>query len=377
MTSDAADPTVPTAMSGGAGPTGSTGSTGTSGGGAPVGTAGSGGGIAAFADEVGPTEAGPVVAVGGRTQWDVGGPLDPAAGVRTVRAPAGIVTVEAADMTVRVRAGTTVAELDAALAEVGQAVALPPWPGATVGGVLAVGRSGLRRLGWGAVRDTVLEIRYVSAAGAVVTAGGPTVKNVSGFDLCRLLVGSLGTLGLLAEVVLRTRPLPATERWLAGPADPFALARRLHRPAAVLWDGSTTWVLLDGHPADVDEQARLTGLDDADGPPALPPHRWSLRPSALRTLPEGAVAPAVTARRLADDGRTAAVDDRLPAGAVRPGAFVAEVGVGIVHADVPPPSRPVDPAVAALHAAIKRQFDPTGRLAPGRDPRADARGGVA
>ena len=218
MTPDAADPTVPTAMSGEAG------STGTSGGGDPVGRASSGGAIAAFAAEVGPTEAGPVVAVGGRTQWDVGGPLDPAVDARTVRAPAGIVTVEAADMTVRVRAGTTVVELDAALAEVGQAVALPAWPGATVGGVLAVGRSGLRRLGWGAVRDTVLEVRYVSAAGTVVTAGGPTVKNVSGFDLCRLLVGSLGTLGLLAEVVLRTRPLPATERWLAGPADPFTLA---------------------------------------------------------------------------------------------------------------------------------------------------------
>ncbi|HEX5947150.1 MAG TPA: FAD-binding protein [Acidimicrobiales bacterium] len=340
----------------------------------PTGTSGEG--IAAFAADVGPTEAGPVVAVGGRTQWDVGGPLDPAAGARTVRAPAGIVAVEAADMTVRVRAGTTVADLAAALAEVGQAVALPSLPGATVGGVLAVGQSGLRRLGWGAVRDTVLEVRYVSAAGTVVKAGGPTVKNVSGFDLCRLLVGSLGTLGLLAEVVLRTRPLPATERWLAGPADPFALARRLHRPAAVLWDGSTTWVLLDGHPADVDEQARLTGLDDTDGPPALPPHRWSLRPTALRSL-AGAGAPAGDARRLPADGGTAAADPRLPGGAIKPGAFVAEVGVGIVHADVPPPTRPLDPAVATLHAAIKRQFDPTGRLAPGRDPRAAARGGVA
>jgi FAD/FMN-containing dehydrogenase len=57
--------------------------------------------------------------------------------------------------------------------------------GGTIGGALAVGHSGIRRLGWGPVRDTVLQVRYVSAAGEVVKAGGPTVKNVSGFDLCR------------------------------------------------------------------------------------------------------------------------------------------------------------------------------------------------
>jgi FAD/FMN-containing dehydrogenase len=249
-----------------------------------VGVTGAGAAVDAFAAEVGPASAGPVAAVGGRTQWDVGGPLDPTVPVREVRAPAGVVAVEAADMTVRVRAGTTVGELDDALASAGQTVALPAWPGVTVGGVLAVGRSGLRHLGWGPVRDTVLEVRFVSADGTVVKAGGPTVKNVSGFDLCRLLVGSVGTLGLLAEVVLRTRPLPAAERWVAGEADPFTLVRRLHRPASVLWDGTTTWVLLDGHPADVEAQAALAGLADAPGPPELPPHRWSLRPSDLRSL---------------------------------------------------------------------------------------------
>lgn len=306
--------------------------------------------VAAFAAEVGPAAAGPVTAVGGRTQWHVGGPPPgQAAAGREVRAPVGVVAVEAADMTVRVRAGTTVADLDAALAECGQTVALPAWPGATVGGVLAVGHSGLRRLGWGPVRDTVLEVRYVSADGTVVKAGGPTVKNVSGYDLCRLLVGSLGTLGLLAEVVLRTRPLPATEQWLAGPADPFDLVRRLHRPAAVLWDGTTTWVLLDGHPGDVAAQARLAGLDEADGPPELPPHRWSLRPSALAGLAGG------TGGGGDDPGAA-------------PGRFVAEVGVGIVHAERPAPPRPIDPAVAALHRRIKARFDPTGRLNPARDP---------
>jgi FAD/FMN-containing dehydrogenase len=294
-----------------------------------------------FAADVGPAATGPVVAVGGRTQWDVG-VADPEAlaAARPVAAPAGVVAVEAADMTVRVGAGTLVSDVDAALAEVGQAVAVPDGPGATVGGVLAVGHSGLRRLGWGPVRDTVLEVRYVSADGTVVKAGGPTVKNVSGFDLCRLLVGSLGTLGLVAEVVLRTRPLPAASQWLAGEADPFALLHALYRPSSLLWDGTTAWVLLEGHPADVEAQeAKCPGMRRVASGPDLPPHRWSLRPSALAELPA--------------DGQ---------------GPFVAEVGVGVVHRDVPTPAREVDPPVAALHARIKALFDPTGRLAPGRDP---------
>jgi FAD/FMN-containing dehydrogenase len=299
------------------------------------------GAVNAFAAEVGPPDAGPVTIVGGRTQWAAGGRVAPAA--REVRAPAGIVAVEAADMTVRVGAGTTVAELDAALAEVGQTVALPPSDGATVGGVLAVGHSGLRRLGWGPVRDVLLEARVVSADGRVVKAGGPTVKNVSGYDLCRLLVGSLGTLAFTAEVVLRTRPLPAVERWLVGDADPFDLVERLYRPAAVLWDGTTTWVLLDGHPDDVAAQAALAGLADTGGPPDLPgPHRWSRRPSELPAL-------ATTSN-------------------VGTGRFVAEVGVGVVHAERQPPPRPVDRHVVELHRRIKAVFDPTGRLNPGRDP---------
>ncbi len=287
--------------------------------------------LAAFAADIGPAEAGPVVVVGSRSAFDIGGPVEP--GTREVVAPKGIVEHEPAEMTVRLRAATTVDELDAALGEHGQCVALPAG-GRTVGGVLAVGRSGLRRLGYGPVRDTVLEVRYVDADGHVIKAGGPTVKNVSGFDLARLMVGSLGTLGVIAEVVLRTRPVPAASRWLAGEADPFALVRALHGPAAVLWDGTTTWVLLEGEPHDVDRQAQLSGLADTDGPPPLPPHRWSLRPSDLRALD---------------------------------GAFVAQVGVGTVFRHEAQPARPVDAAARVIHRRIKALFDPTGRLAPGRD----------
>ena len=258
----------------------------------------------------------------------------PVAGVRCVRAPVGVVSVDPAEMVVRCGAGTDVGELDAALAEQGQRVALPS--GGTVGGALAVGRSGLRRLGEGALRDAVLQVTYVSAAGEVVKAGGPTVKNVSGFDLCRLLVGSYGTLGFLGEVILRTRPVPRAERWFTTADDPWGLLGELYRPASMLWDGTTCWVLLEGHPDDVDVQARRFGLIDADGPPPLPSTgRWSLPPSELPSL------------------RSSTAD------------FVAEIGVGIVHHSEPSPPRFADEPTRLLHERLKHAFDPDGRLNPG------------
>ena len=284
--------------------------------------------VAAFVDEVGDTD--PVTVTGLGTR---GGPVP---GVRSVAAPSGIDWIQPAEMTISCGAGTPVAAVDAALAEHGQCVAIPDT--GTIGGALAVGHSGVRRLGWGPMRDTVLQVRYVSANGDLVKAGGPTVKNVSGFDLCRLLVGSRGTLGFVAEVILRTRPRPVAEQWFTSVQDPFELLAKLYRPTSVLWDGETTWVLLDGHADDMSEQARLSGLRPAAGLPALPPHRWSLPPSALGDL---------TAHEA--------------------GVFVAEVGVGVVHRDRPATAAAVHPAVRALHDRIKSEFDPRGRLNPGVD----------
>jgi glycolate oxidase FAD binding subunit len=242
-----------------------------------------------------------------------------------------ILGYQPAEMTVRVRAELVVAALDAALAEHGQMCPLDPADptAATVGVVLAAGESGIRRLRYGPLRDTLLEVRYLSADGRMVKAGGPVVKNVSGFDLCRLMVGSRGTLGAITEAVLRVQPRPAVSRWLMGAGDPFAARRRLFRPSSILWDGEMTWVLLEGHPADVAAEASALGAGfvDAAGPPSLPPHRWSLRPSALRGLD---------------------------------GEFVAEVGVGTVHRSEPQPPRPVDP----LHEKVRAAFDPERRLSP-------------
>jgi FAD/FMN-containing dehydrogenase len=298
--------------------------------------------LARFAEEVG--SEGPVAAEGGRTHWEVGGLPDPS--TRIVRPPAGVVAHQPEEMVVRVRAGTTVAELDAALAEAGQMVPLdPPDPGrATVGGVLSVGRSGLRRPRWGPVRDYLLEARYVSAEGRLIKAGGPVVKNVSGFDLCRLLVGSLGTLGLLAEVVLRAQPRPAARRWLCSDdADPTAVIARLYRPSSVLFDGRSTWVLLEGHPSDVEAETRALGprFSPVEAPPEAPSAgRRSLSPAQLAEV----------------------------AGTLTPGSFLGEIGVGVLHlADdhLLPPDNP-QPSTLDLNLRVKKSFDPTGRLNPGR-----------
>jgi glycolate oxidase FAD binding subunit len=283
----------------------------------------------------------PVTIAGNQTRWDLGGPL--AGPCRQVRAPSGIVNHVPEDMTVTVRAGTTVAELDATLAESGQRSALPD-RGGTVGGAVAVGENDLMTLGRGRLRNSVLQVRYVSAEGELVTGGGPTVKNVTGFDLPRLMTGSLGTLGFMGEVILRTNPIPATSVWFTSTdADPFAAFNAVLHPGAVLWNGGQTWVLLEGHTVDVHAEAQMLGavgrFEETGEPPDLPPHRWSLTPGELPSV----------------DGLDL-------------GRFVASIGVGTVFADTPQPPRPTDPVVAALTQRVKEQFDPTGRLNPGRIP---------
>ena len=301
------------------------------------------GALTGFAAEVGAD--GPVCVRGGGTRWRLGGEAAP--GTREVRAPAGVVAFEPAEMTVRVRAGTLVAELHKVLADAGQRTALPERPGGTVGGALMAGESSIACPGLGPVRDALLQARYVCADGRIASAGAGTVKNVSGFDLCRLLVGSLGTLGLVGEVLLRTVPVGEVERWVrVEGADPRA-AQACRTAMSILWDGTATWLRLGGYGVDVDEDlARLAALAadspaEVDGPPDLAPHRWSCTPA-----------------------EAAAFD----AGSAAAGRFVAEIGVGVVHASVPQPPRPVEPGVAKLNRRFKESFDPDGRLNPGRDP---------
>lgn len=278
-----------------------------------------------FADDIGTTD--PVTITGLGTR---GGPVPD---VRVVRPPSGIEWIQADEMTLRCGAGTPVDDLDVALAEVGQCVALPA--GGTVGGALSVGHSGIRRLGYGPVRDVLLQARYVSDGGEIVQAGGPTVKNVSGFDLCRLLVGARGTLGFIGDVIIRSRPRSAHSQWFTTEADdPFPTFTKLYRPISVLWNGSRLWALLEGHPADVEAQAARCSLTPCDGPPPVPS-------GGRRVVPRDAVGSLT-------------------------GDFLAEVGVGVVHQAAPlAAGLPPESSVTKLTRRIKAEFDPGGRLNPG------------
>jgi len=317
-----------------------------------------------------------VVAVGGATQSDVGDPIvPPSTGVLEVHAPAGIVAHDVADMTVTVGAGTPCVEVGALLAAASQECVLDARsPEATVGGLLASGLSGFRRLRYGPLRDSVLEVRFVTGDGRLVQGGGPTVKNVSGYDLPRLLVGSLGTLGVIVQVTLRCRPVAESADWFASAAHPTDLRAALFAPSALLWDGLRTHVLLEGHPVDIAEQASSAGLSASGRAPVWPsgPHRGraSVPPGSLADLAE----------------RLDAINDCT---------WLAEVGVGTTHVacvseaalaearsaahacggwllrEAGAPGLPgfggVLPGIAVMRR-IKDAFDPAGILAPGRLP---------
>ena len=314
-----------------------------------------------FATDIGPVE--PVTCVGGRTQWGHGGSADQTA--REVVAPTGVVQVIPEEMIVRVRAGTPLTELHQALAEVKQRVALPS-PTAlspqqpveldsaraagTVGGALAVAHGGWRQLRLGPPRDCVMEVTYVTAAGELSKSGGPVVKNVSGFDLCRLLVGAFGTLGFMAEFVLRASPVPEVSQWFSRELDrgdltlPNQVQDAIHAPGSILCTDSQVFVLLEGHSADVAADHKvLSGLGFAETsgePPKLGTNRWSARRGSELI-----------------SGRGLDLD------------FVALTGTGILTTNSRTiPTVTLDPVAARMNRKLKERFDPTGRLNPGRDP---------
>ena len=244
-------------------------------------------------------------------------------------------------MIVTALAGTTVAELHKELGRFGQRTCLPE-RGGTIGGAIAVGENDISVLGKGRIRDSVLQLRYVSADGKIITSGAPVVKNVSGFNLHKLMVGSFGTLGLFAEVTIRTNPIPTTSRWFtAASKDPQGVLENTYKPSAILWDGETVWVHLEGHKPDVQKQLKkllsLGNYEEVAGAPGLPRYRWSIAPA-----------------------------DALRINRKDTGNFVASIGVGNVWADKPQSRKEIDPAITQITNSLKREFDPKGRLNPGR-----------
>jgi glycolate oxidase FAD binding subunit len=329
----------------------------------------------------------------------------PAGEVLETAGLAGITLYEPGALTLAARAGTPLAAVEAALAAEGQRLAFEPPDmralygrdgASTIGGVVAANASGPRRVQAGAARDALLGVRFVDGAGRVVKNGGRVMKNVTGYDLARLVAGSRGRLGVLTEVCLKVLPAAETAETLAAegltPAEAVAaMATALGSPfevtgAAHLAAGAPRTLLrIEGRAASVGYRrdrllARLGPGWEAVGPAAA---AWqAVRDVAAFAGREGSVwrlhlrptdAPAV----LAAAGAEAAVMDwgggllwllAAPGAAGRIRAAAAAAGghatlwraaPGEDAARLPPEA----PAVAALTAGLIRAFDPRGILA--------------
>lgn len=185
----------------------------------------------------------------------------------------GIVDYPARDMTITVESGLTVAKLQATLAAEGQflPVDVAESDRATIGGAVAVNFSGPRRFGYGTLRDYVIGISAVDGHGTPFKAGGRVVKNVAGYDFCKLLTGSLGTLAVITQLTLKVRPRPAASVFLSTDVETNAEADRLLErlvhsqttPSAVEWLAGPQWNDLPGLPPIADSAAGrlLVGLE--------------------------------------------------------------------------------------------------------------------
>jgi glycolate oxidase FAD binding subunit len=211
-----------------------------------------------------------VAFVGGGSRLGLGNPPERLDLVVETRALDQVLEHAAGDLVVTAQAGVPLARLQEALGPAGQWLALdPPEPRATLGGVVAANASGPRRLRYGTVRDLLIGITVVLADGTVARAGGKVVKNVAGYDLAKLFCGSLGTLGMVAEVIFRLHPVPAATAVVSlgveGPEQAGEAMRRLRgttlEPSAVEltvdefgWPGRLT-VLFEGIEPGVEAQA--------------------------------------------------------------------------------------------------------------------------
>ena len=204
----------------------------------------------------------PVTPWGGGTAASVGMPAARAGLVLGLRRLGRMLEHEPGDLTATVEAGMTVDAFQTALHSRGQWVSLDPADAdrATVGGVLATNASGPRRHLYGTARDLLIGVTVVTADGAVVRGGGKVVKNVAGYDLPKLFVGSHGTLGVIVSVTVKLRPLPDDERLVAvvfdRSKDAGAAARAVMGSDLI----PNALELVDA------EASRALGLDSAVGP---------------------------------------------------------------------------------------------------------------
>jgi len=193
----------------------------------------------------------PVYPIGGGTSLNYGTlPRQSGLGLRT-SGLAQVIDYPARDMTITVESGITLDQLAAVMAPERQWLPIDaPEPSrATLGGLIATAFNGPRRFGWGTIRDYVIGIAAVDGRGKLFHGGGRVVKNVAGYDFCKLLTGSMGTLGVIAQVTLKVKPIPVASRVVVGAVRNVAHLEQLVAtllnsgvtPAAIEWVGGPEW----------------------------------------------------------------------------------------------------------------------------------------
>lgn len=293
----------------------------------------------------------------------------------------GIVSYQPGELVLTARAGTPLAEIEAALAVHGQALPFEPphlGAGATLGGTLACNLSGPARPWSGSMRDMVLGVRLINGMGEHLRFGGQVMKNVAGYDISRLQAGALGTLGVITEISLKVLPRPRASLTLAEEIDEAGAIVTMNRLAGrpwplsgAAWADGRLYLRLAGEPEAIDAAAHGLGrpkwsdetfwqdlreqrLAFFQGEAPL----WRLSvPSTAPPLEPGAVTVVDWggALRWSRGGESTTL-------AARAGGHAALIRGGDRSGEV---RQPLAAPLQALHHRLKAAFDPAGILNPG------------
>jgi glycolate oxidase FAD binding subunit len=300
----------------------------------------------------------------------------------------GIISYDPTELVITARAGTTLREIGKALAEKKQMLAFEPprYDGlATIGGIVASGLSGPRRQAVGSVRDFVLGTVLMDGKGEVLHFGGQVMKNVAGYDVSRLLTGSLGTLGLILEVSIKVLPRPFAQHSLQLAMSKQDALHQLNvwggQPlpiSASCWLQGQLYVRLSGAQAAVDAAIKIIGGNDV----AEPERFWddvreqthaffskSEQPLWRLSVPTVAPPLALPGEQMIEWGgaqrwlKTSADAAAIRAAATAAGGHATLYKGGDKSVGV---FQPLAPAVARIHRNLKNAFDPAGIFNPRR-----------